>query len=104
MVPRLSAAGLPEVGGGDGQDRNGELPPAPADALIMSWDRSPGTGPRRRFGHSPVVMDLFAHRVPLQLLMELAVLYMVDKYNGPSCARALAHRQAHQGCPEAADP
>jgi hypothetical protein len=29
-MPRQSAYGLPEVGGGDGQDRNGLFPPAAA--------------------------------------------------------------------------
>src|SRR5687767_4940546 len=48
MIPRQSANGLPEVGGGDGQDRYGLLPDAIAWTSTLTWKTvGVGTGPGR---------------------------------------------------------
>src|ERR1700730_5657027 len=48
MMPRQSADGLPETGGGDGHDRYGLLPLAAAvTRTLMSYTAAEGTGASR---------------------------------------------------------
>ena len=54
ITPRQSALGLPDVGGGDGQFRNGDSPAATASTKTFTSDTTgTGTGPGRVNARAP---------------------------------------------------